>query len=169
MTAQQMDLIEARAAASAPVIQALPCISLWQPYASLVAVEAKPWETRHWPAPQRLIGKRIAIHAAKRRPTRAELNVSFGKVADALGFCHWHDRIPYGAVVCTALLVGSHQVTHYGHHAAMLTDGRVIADDGFGDYSAGRWCWELRDVEPLRQPATERGRQGWWTWTGSAA
>jgi hypothetical protein len=44
-------------------VKALP---LWQPWASLVAlVGAKRVETRHWPAPPRLIGQRIAIHATK--------------------------------------------------------------------------------------------------------
>ena len=48
----------------------MPCISLWQPYASLIACGAKPFETRHWAAPARFIGQRVAIHAAARKPSR---------------------------------------------------------------------------------------------------
>lgn len=44
----------------------MKAISLWQPWASLVACGAKPYETRHWAPPRELIGQRIAIHAAKK-------------------------------------------------------------------------------------------------------
>lgn len=41
-------------------------VSLWQPYASLIACGAKPYETRDWAPPRELIGQPIAIHAAKK-------------------------------------------------------------------------------------------------------
>lgn len=41
-------------------------ISLWQPWASLIAAGLKPFETRHWAPPRNLIGQTIAIHAAKK-------------------------------------------------------------------------------------------------------
>ena len=43
----------------------MKAISLWQPWASLIACEAKRIETRSWKPPQSLIGERIAIHAAQ--------------------------------------------------------------------------------------------------------
>ena len=52
---------------------ALPAISLWQPYASLAAAGFKPYETRHFPPPLGLLGRRIALHAALRRPTRDDV------------------------------------------------------------------------------------------------
>lgn len=44
----------------------MKAISLWQPWASLIACGAKPFETRSWCPPRSLIGKPIAIHAAKK-------------------------------------------------------------------------------------------------------
>lgn len=44
----------------------MKCISLWNPWASLIACGAKPFETRHWAPPAALIGQTIAIHAAKK-------------------------------------------------------------------------------------------------------
>lgn len=44
----------------------MKAISLWQPWASLIACEAKPFETRSWAPPRDLIGQPIAIHAAKK-------------------------------------------------------------------------------------------------------
>ena len=40
-------------------------ISLWQPYASLIAAGVKTIETRGWAPPKGLMGQRIAIHAAR--------------------------------------------------------------------------------------------------------
>ena len=44
-------------------------LTLWQPYATLIACGAKTIETRSWAAPESLIGQRLAIHAAV-RPVR---------------------------------------------------------------------------------------------------
>ena len=139
-------------------------ISLWQPYASLIAAKAKPFETRDWPAAPRLIGQRIAIHAAARRPRQAEVDHLYDAVSDALGFCHWHQRIPYGAVVCTAKLIGCYIVSGFNHGKPVLSERREIEDDGFGDYSLGRHCWELADVQIFDPAIPAKGKQGWWTW-----
>ena len=41
-------------------------ITLHQPLASLITLRLKTVETRSWPAPARLVGQRIAVHAGKR-------------------------------------------------------------------------------------------------------
>lgn len=46
----------------------IPAITIHQPWATLIAIGAKRWETRSRPAPAKHIGQRIAIHAAARRP-----------------------------------------------------------------------------------------------------
>lgn len=51
----------------------MKALTLWQPWASLIACEAKEAETRSWPAPASLVGCRIAIHAAA-RPVRQCIN-----------------------------------------------------------------------------------------------
>src|SRR5712671_3817606 len=56
---QRVDGTDARGAV-------MKAISLWQPWASLIACGAKPFETRHWAPPRELIGQSIAIHAAKK-------------------------------------------------------------------------------------------------------
>lgn len=44
----------------------MKAISLWQPWASLIACGAKPYETRSWAPSVSMIGQPIAIHAAKK-------------------------------------------------------------------------------------------------------
>lgn len=68
-------------------------LSLHQPWASRIALGSKTIETRDWPwLPKKLIGQRLAIHAAK--------------------FPHWDD-LPLGAIVCHTLVADVRRLT--GH------------------------------------------------------
>lgn len=100
-------------------------ISLYQPYASLIACGAKPYETRSWAPPRALIGQTIAIHAAKKiDPGAAELaqelmygqyepggfdladrlEASMEGTPDNLMGAFGQAVMPIGCVVCTATL-----------------------------------------------------------------
>lgn len=49
-------------------------LTVWQPWASLIAIGAKGAEFRSWPTPRRLkLGTTIAIHAGTRRPSKGEM------------------------------------------------------------------------------------------------
>jgi hypothetical protein len=158
-------------------------ITLHQPWASLIAIEAKPCETRSYPPPAKLIGRRIAIHAAKTDHSNSLL-LTLGRetvnaIADALedgGYGHrasW-SQLPRGAVVCTEVIAGAyrcgttadpgfvHVTERRGNGLPYLT----IKTDPFGDYSPGRWAWLLADVRRLEVPEPAKGKQGWWEWEG---
>lgn len=125
--------------------KAMPAISLWQPWASFIAIGLKPYETRHWRPPSRLVGQRIAIHAAKRRLDTDDVQ-------------WWHETSklsqlpPLGAIVCTAIL------------KAILPTATVKWDE-FGDYGEGRFAWHLTDIELIDPAVPEIGHQGFWTWS----
>lgn len=91
----------------------MKAITLWQPWASLIALEVKTIETRSWPAPASLIGKRIAIHAAARKvpyplPIAGLTGVySVGRPGISVGMYLpdiGHVHLPLSAVVATAEL-----------------------------------------------------------------
>jgi hypothetical protein len=164
----------------------MPAMSLYQPYASLIAAGAKRYETRDFAPPQRLLGKRIAIHAAKRVPRRGELGEDVeAAIGGALGRDDWfgRDGLPLGAVVCTAVLdmacrVASTPDTRWWAQVDRIctrqspepyaTYNCGIQTDLFGDYSIGRWCWELMNVQVLPDPIPARGRQMiGWPWSGT--
>lgn len=44
----------------------MKALTIWQPWATLVAIGAKPYEFRSWQPPGWLVGQRIAIHAGAR-------------------------------------------------------------------------------------------------------
>lgn len=134
------------------------CVSLWQPWASLIAIGEKTVETRAWAAPQSIIGTRIGIHAAK---TLKGMEIAKGN-ADL-----WHECVarmffeipidedepcllPFGSIVATAVV------------EACMPVERLIPDV-FGDYSPGRYGWVLSGIERLAVPVPAKGRQGIFT------
>lgn len=103
----------------------MKAISLWQPWASLIACGAKPFETRSFAPPASLIGQTIAIHAAKKIDKGAaqfaqdlmygqhetggfdladNLEASMRGTPDDLMGIFGQALMPIGCVVCTARL-----------------------------------------------------------------
>lgn len=155
-------------------------ISLWQPWASFIAAGIKPFETRDYPPPRALIGTRIAIHAAKRKPSGDDLvtlAVSASRAGDHAAMqviaAAEARRLPLGAVVCTACLRGAYQCGSeihpaYGGTVVEITKAlpgsptrRILTPDPWGFYGLGRWAWWLVDVMPLTEPLPWTGKQGW--------
>ena len=152
-------------------------ITLHQPWASLVAQGVKTIETRSWPAPARLIGQTIAIHAGKRVvrqpsvPIEEELQARLGE--------EWRRTIPAGAVLATAVLAGMARVAHVdlltGHavHDGRTEVGCAVRSgwtliDPWGDFRPGRWLWFLTNVHALPEPVPAVGHQSFWYWVHRA-
>jgi hypothetical protein len=154
----------------------MKAITLWQPWASLVACGAKRFETRHWAPPDHLIGQHLAIHAgmqfeAYHRPA------ALAAMQMALGTRLVPANLPAGAVVAIARLRAVHWstgVSRDGHANdpnrityVHTRDGRIYLNPGeefFGAYEAGRCLWELDGLERLAHPIPVRGHQGLWEW-----
>ncbi len=133
----------------------IPAITLYQPWASLIEVGAKRYETRSFMAPQRLLGQRIAIHAAKRQITLVGLDreTALAIMAAVNGSVY---RLPRGVVVCTAFLAES-------------LPAESVEPDLFGDYSPGRFAWRLDDVQPVSPHVPARGQPMiGWPWESAA-
>lgn len=109
----------------------MKAISLWQPWASLIACGSKPYETRHWAPPRELIGQRIAIHAAKKIDAGGKafaedlmygqhgddgfalaekLSATMKGIPDELMAAFGMALMPVGCLVCTATLDAAFQL-----------------------------------------------------------
>jgi hypothetical protein len=139
-------------------------ISLHQPYASAVALGLKRNETRHWSTNYR---GPLAIHAAARndRQTRrvfedivTTCHRATYELLDAACECDF-DRLPFGAYVCTCVLVDCVRVEDLRRVRALTATERL-----FGNYAPGRFVWLLDNIKQLPEPIPAKGRQGFWTW-----
>ncbi len=121
-------------------------LSLWQPWASAVALGLKRIETRHWPTHVRGL---IAIHAAKRWTADEQ--------DDAAHFADVYDerlrQPPLGAIVATAQLTACWP-------SATLSERISDQERAFGNYAPGRFGFVLEDIRPLETPLPWRGAQG---------
>lgn len=153
-------------------------ITLHQPWATLIALEIKTVETRSWPAPERLLGRVIAVHAGKRMVRRPGDRIE-QKLRARLGE-DWVRTIPAGAVLVTATLAGmarvedvdpmtGHAVHDVGTEMGCAVGTRRTLIDPWGNFSAGRWLWFLAEVKALPEPVPAVGRQGFWRWNMEGA
>lgn len=131
----------------------IPTMTLWQPWACLVERGFKPFETRGKAPPRRLLGQRIAIHAAARKPRTGDVtDDEYEAISECFGFCNYPEMLPRGVIVCTALL-------------SWAKPEEEVPHDLFGDYRPGRWAWKLDDVRPIEPHIAAKGMQTWgWPW-----
>lgn len=140
----------------APEVVARPaglrCVSLWQPWASLIAVGAKCTETRSWPAPSSIMGGRIGIHAAKTRKGMEIAREDARLWKECLKVLPWAESgmLPFGALVAVVTVEACFPVER-------------LEPDVFGDYTKGRFGWMLTEITMLERPVPMRGAQGIFT------
>lgn len=154
----------------------MKAITLWQPWASLLACGAKLYETRSWATHYR---GRIAIHAAKHVPKGLlPWPPDFDDACcAALGHNKWMNALPFGMVIATAELVACHPIVCCeGRCVSEVLPGWLETRDGiyepteqekrFGDWMPGRYAWEFANMKRLPEPIPAKGHQRIWNWDG---
>lgn len=133
-------------------------LTLWEPWASAIALGYKRYETRSWPAPAGLIGQPIGIHASKKKTEdlRWKLEALADWFPEQFNFLYYDD-LPFGCVVAACKLVGCYP-TEKMHGLSEL-------EAALGDYSPGRFAWELELIKLPDKPIPATGKQGIWEWT----
>lgn len=154
----------------------MKALTLYQPYASLIACGVKTIETRSWYTSYR---GPLAIHAAKTVPEawRDDFDFLFERYKDELRRVadlylledgSFDLRLPVGGIVALAELKqclptdDTHDDLGY-----LFDDGesvRVPDNDLLtGNYAVGRFGWMLANVRALEFPILCKGKQGLWT------
>lgn len=128
-----------------PLLRAL---SLHQPYASAIAWLLKGHETRGWATRWR---GELAICAGLSQERQAVLSAS-APMRSYLGV-ERVSSLPLGCVVAVVDLVGCHRTEDL---VERITDCERL----FGDWSPGRYGWELQQVRVPSITIPVRGRQG---------
>lgn len=137
----------------------MKALTLWQPWATLVAIGSKRIETRSWATQHR---GPLAIHAAVTK--RADWACYSEPCFSELKAFHYPGPrwLPRGKVIAVCELVDVQPV----ERVRGMAEPREL---GFGNFSDGRYAWMLRNVRrlPVEMPAT--GQQRLWTWDYSGA
>lgn len=149
-------------------------LTIWQPWATLIMVGAKPNEFRGYMAPRAFWNERIVIHAGKRMMREPELVDLINRLEDPkqawttalepslalpvlLEALTEPKKLPLGAGVGSAVL-GQPVV------AAQVVPGHVDSDRI--DHS--KWAWPLTSIQPFEAPVPCGGAQGFWRWPDAA-
>lgn len=159
----------------------MKALSLWQPWASLVAIGAKGIDTRGWATRYR---GPLAIHAAARKcdtkdipaPTVHAMIQILRPVTEKLARTAMYlplELLPRGCVIATCTLA---ECCRIGEDGLYRLDPDKIEpptwfaplpgepEISFGDYTPGRFAWILEDVRPLPEPIPAKGHQSLWSW-----
>lgn len=152
----------------------MKAITIHQPWATLIALGEKRFETRGWPTNHR---GPIAIHAGKKVDREISMEEPFRSVLAAHGYTA--DNLPTGAVVATCelaecwkwddrdgVLLRIKPIIEYDA-IGQVTNHLEISnkEKAFGWYGAERIAWELADVKQI-DPVPAKGQQGLWNWEG---
>ncbi|GAA3940565.1 hypothetical protein [Hymenobacter algoricola] len=142
----------------------MKALSLIQPYATLIMLGYKQYETRSWSTKHR---GTLAIHASAGKPAWArkvcQENMHIRQVLSAHGLTF--DTLPRAAVL------GICQVNHMlkicapsaaeSEHEIEAGDLRPV-EVACGDYTPGRWAWDLDKVLELPTPIPQKGALSIW-------
>lgn len=131
----------------------MKAITLWQPWATLIAVGAKTIETRSWDTPHR---GQLAIHAGSRMPRPGEWPHGLGTRLHELGV-NWTD-MPRGCVVAVARLVETCPTEEVAFGPGLFDRSQRL----YGDVQPGRFAWILDRVEHLKTPIKIAGSRRLW-------
>jgi hypothetical protein len=149
----------------------MKALTLWQPWATLVAMEVKKIETRCWSTKYR---GELAIHSAAKLPAKwlgrsAATEPFRDELADVFGARRDRDDrtgtrvdtilkgLPAGRVLC---VVNLYDVVPVSEIENELTDREML----FGNYEDGRYAWMLKMVDVFEPGIGAKGNRMLWNW-----
>jgi hypothetical protein len=155
----------------------MKALTIFQPWASLIMIGAKPYEFRRWDYRTRIPsieGQRIVIHAAARPIKLAEVEDIIARMRDRLSSLHAEKAMPLleriraahkgRGVVELAAGLGTAILGEPKHVSALFNSP---ADSDRIDHHM--WAWPLTDVRPFSEPVHYQGSQGFWNWPEAMA
>jgi activating signal cointegrator 1 len=131
----------------------MKCLTIRQPWATLIALGEKQIETRSWPTSYR---GDLAIHAGMQVDKAICKTEPYQSVLTRHGYTA--DNLPSGVILATSRLAGCCGVTPQQAQQSWPGGNEYV----FGDYAEGRYAWKLEGVVALAHPIAAKGRLGFW-------
>ncbi len=143
-------------------------ITLWEPWATLMAIGAKKIETRHWSTHYR---GWLAIHAAKRFTSDQDSQCWMSPFREALNAAHVpiavyrsgrRFQLPLGCIIAVAKLIdcGTSEAIVEGQPGTRYEKLLAGQERAFGNYDPGRFGLMTESVFRLPIPIPFKSRQG---------
>jgi len=155
----------------------MKALTIWQPWATLIILGAKPYEFRGWRPPGIIIGQRMGVHAGARPVKVDEVKELLARLLSANAWTTCLKREIAEPILRKAIqepksLPLSHILGTATVGAPRLGD--VIAEEFGGPPSSrvndsdreqhSNWAWPMLDIQPLEPPQPAKGMQGLWDW-----
>lgn len=143
----------------------MKAITVWQPWAQLLAEGKKHDETRSWATNYR---GPILIHAAK-NPKDFFIDIYpdeevWPHFAEAgLNKARIFKELPRGAIIGMAQLVDCKLIDEEYHR---FIKDLCPAEFAFGDFTIGRYAWRMEKPVLFKNPIPVSGKQGLWNYEG---
>lgn len=134
----------------------IKAISLHQPWASLIPMGLKKYETRSWSTSYR---GPLLICAAKKFSIHQKLthNYFINKyqqiLVDTDNYIEWDD-LPFGCAVALVELTDCIKMTQ------TFINQQLQSELDTGDWRVGRMAWQLENIQRIIRPIPITGRQG---------
>lgn len=131
----------------------MKAISLWQPWASLIAIKAKKVETRSWYTDYRgdlLICAAKTMNKEYRDYYYSLPNIPMINTEDPVPY----EDLPRGYAVTIVKLIDCQKMTHELIWKTSEQEKLV------GDWKKGRYAWILDNIRPIEEPFYVKGQQG---------
>lgn len=155
-------------------------ITLWQPWASLIMIGAKPWEFRSWSYVARGVGVKpedtIGIHAAARPIKPAEVRDLLARLDDPIGstglipeiarpLLQRLDATPKClGVIETSALLGTATIGVPRLSAEIKPEWAAAINDS-DRLEHCNWAWPMSNIVRFAEPVRIGGHQGFWNFS----
>jgi activating signal cointegrator 1 len=132
----------------------MQCLTISQPYASLITSGLKWIENRNWPTRYR---GPLAIHAGKGSKYLTKSELAEYPTGVILATCRLAACVPLSQIMAKANVV-------LGDIEFIPGTTKTWNDAALHEHAEGPWCWILEDVVKLETPVPAVGKQGLWNW-----
>lgn len=158
-------------------MKTIKVITLWQPWATLIMIGAKPWEFRSWSYVERGVGVKpgdtIGIHAGARPIKPAEVRDLLERLDDDANTTGLIPAIArpllerlMAAVKCRGViemsaLLGTSRIGAPVLSAEVKPEWAKLINDS-DRLEHCNWAWPMLDVHRFPEPKPVGGHQGFW-------
>lgn len=135
------------------------CLSLTEPWATLMALQEKRCETRSWSLPMAIVGQQVGIHAAKGYPGWASKMTEIEPFCSSLraGGNVYLPNLTRGKILCIVKFVGCRRTEDV---VGELPEKELA----FGNYSERRFVYLAEFMGRLKEPIPAVGHLGFWNY-----